>query len=61
MSQLSKIRSSAAVQAAFDEFVLLGCTTFLERYGFGASRDFRVVTPRQEPIAIHTPLPGLAL
>lgn len=42
MSQLSKIRSPAAVQAAIDEFVQLGRTKFLERHGFGKSRDFLV-------------------
>ncbi|WP_405118255.1 DUF3883 domain-containing protein [Pseudomonas leptonychotis] len=42
MSQLSNIRSPAAVQAAIDEFVHFGRTKFLERYGFGKSRDFLV-------------------
>ena len=46
MSQLSKIRSPAAVQAAIDEFVHLGRTKFLERYGFGKSRDFLVRDPK---------------
>jgi len=46
MSQLSKIRSPAAVQAAIDEFVQLGRTQFLERYGFGKSRDFLVRDPK---------------
>ena len=46
MSQLSKIRSPAAVQAAIDEFVQLGHTKFLERYGFGKSRDFLVRDPK---------------
>lgn len=46
MSQLSKIRSPAAVQAAIDEFVQLGRTKFLERYGFGKSRDFLVRDPK---------------
>ncbi len=42
MSQLSQIRSPAAVQAAIDEFVQLGRTKFLEVHGFGKSRDFLV-------------------
>ncbi len=46
MSQLSKVRSPAAVQAAIDEFVQLGRTKFLERYGFGKSRDFLVRDPK---------------
>ena len=46
MSHISKIRSPAAVQAAIDEFVQLGRTKFLERYGFGKSRDFLVRDPK---------------
>ncbi len=46
MSQLSKIRSPAAVQAAIDEFVQLGRTKFLALYGFGKSRDFLVRDPK---------------
>lgn len=46
MSQLSQLRSSAAVQAAIDEFVQLGRTKFLARYGFGKSRDFLVRDPK---------------
>jgi hypothetical protein len=46
MSQLSQLRSPAAVQATIDEFVQLGRTRFLERYGFGKSRDFLVRDPK---------------
>ena len=46
MSQLSQLRRPAAVQAAIDEFVQLGRTKFLERYGFGKSRDFLVRDPK---------------
>lgn len=46
MTQLSQLRSPSAVQAAIDEFVQLGRTTFLERYGFGKSRDFLVRDPK---------------
>jgi hypothetical protein len=46
MSQLSQLRSPAAVQAALDEFVHLGRAKFLERYGFGKSRDFLVRDPK---------------
>lgn len=44
-SDLSRLRSPAAVQAALDEFTRLGRTAFLERYGFGKSRDFLVRNP----------------
>ncbi|CAN7779785.1 DUF3883 domain-containing protein [Variovorax sp. LjRoot84] len=40
--ELTRLQSSAAVQAALDEFVRLGRTAFLSRYGFGKSRDFLV-------------------
>ena len=43
---LSHLQSRAAVQAALDEFVRLGRTAFLARYGFGKSRDFLVRDPR---------------
>ncbi|MCV2355369.1 DUF3883 domain-containing protein [Paucibacter sp. B2R-40] len=33
------------MQAALDEFGLLGRTAFLERYGFGKSRDYLVCNP----------------
>ncbi len=46
MSQLSQLRSPAAVQAALDEFVQLGRTKFLARYGYGKSRDFLVRDPK---------------
>lgn len=41
-AELSRLESPAAVQAALDEFVRLGRTPFLARYGFGKSRDFMV-------------------
>jgi len=44
-SELSRLRSPAAVQAALDEFARLGRTAFLERYGFGKSRDYVVRNP----------------
>jgi len=45
-ASLSRLRSPAAVQAALDEFVQLGRTAFLGKYGFGKSRDFLVREPR---------------
>jgi hypothetical protein len=44
-AELSRLRSPAAVQAALNEFVRLGRTVFLERYGFGKSRDYLVRNP----------------
>jgi hypothetical protein len=41
-SELSRLQSPVAVQEALDEFKRIGRTTFLERYGFGKSRDFMV-------------------
>lgn len=41
-AELARLQSPAAVQAALDEFVRLGRTAFLSRYGFGKSRDFLV-------------------
>ncbi|MBA4286259.1 MAG: hypothetical protein C0434_12080 [Xanthomonadaceae bacterium] len=39
---LGKLTSALAVQRAIDEFVRIGRTAFLNRYGFGKSRDFMV-------------------
>lgn len=43
--KLSRLQSPAAVQAALDEFSRLGRVAFLQRYGFGKSRDFLVRNP----------------
>lgn len=45
-AELSRLRSPSAVQQALDEFTRLGRTAFLERYGFGKSRDYLVRNPR---------------
>jgi hypothetical protein len=45
-AELSRLQSPAAVQAALDEFVRLGRTAFLGRYGYGKSRDFLVRDPK---------------
>ncbi|MBK7617595.1 MAG: DUF3883 domain-containing protein [Burkholderiales bacterium] len=45
-SKLVRLRSPNAVQQALDEFTKLGRTAFLERYGFGKSRDYLVRNPR---------------
>jgi len=44
-AKLSRLQSRAAVQAALDEFVLLGQKLFLERYGFKKSTDYIVKDP----------------
>ena len=44
-STLGRLQSPLAVQSALDEFGSLGRTAFLERYGFGKSRDFLVRNP----------------
>ncbi len=46
MTQLSLLKSPAAVQAAMDEFSHLGRAAFLKRYGFGKSRDYMARNPR---------------
>jgi hypothetical protein len=44
-AELSRLKNPAAIQAALEEFVRLGRTAFLERYGFGKSRDYLVKDP----------------
>ncbi len=60
MSQLSQLRSPAAVQAAIDEFVQLGRTKFLARYGFGRSRDFLVRDPKTDTDCDSKAIAGVA-
>jgi hypothetical protein len=52
--------SPAAVQAALDEFVRLGRTAFLQRYGFGKSRDFLVRDPRSSELCDSKAIAGAA-
>lgn len=42
-STLERLSSAVAIQAAVDEFVRIGRSAFLSRYGFGKSREFFVV------------------
>lgn len=58
--ELSRVRSPAAVQAALDEFARLGRSTFLERYGFGKSRDFLVRNPRTGELCDSKAIVGVA-
>ncbi|WP_298829451.1 DUF3883 domain-containing protein [uncultured Piscinibacter sp.] len=57
---LSHLQSPAAVQAALDEFVATGRTAFLERYGFGKSRDFLVRDPRTGELCDSKAIVGAA-
>jgi hypothetical protein len=59
-SQLSRLQSPAAVQAALDEFHRLGRTGFLDRYGFGKSRDFLVRNPRTGELCDSKAIVGAA-
>lgn len=44
-AELSLLQSPSAVQTALDEFHRLGRIAFLDRYGFGKSRDYLVRNP----------------
>ena len=46
------------VQAALDQFVELGRSTFLERYEFGRSRDYLVRDPRSGKLCDSTAIVG---
>lgn len=59
-SDLSNLRSPAAVQTALDEFVKLGRTAFLARYGFGKSRDFLVRDPTTDTLCDSKAIVGAA-
>jgi len=61
MPQLSLLRSPAAVQAAMDEFSLLGRSAFLKRYSFGKSRDFMVRNPRTGETCDSKAIVGVAM
>jgi hypothetical protein len=57
---LAQLQSPAAVQAALDEFVRVGRTAFLERYGFGKSRDYLVRNPRNGDLSDSKAIAGAA-
>jgi hypothetical protein len=59
-SKLSHLQSPLAVQAALNEFVQLGRTAFLQRYGFGKSRDFLVRDPRSGELCDSKAIVGAA-
>lgn len=57
---LSKLRSPAAVQSALDEFILVGRTAFLSKYGFGKSRDLLVRDPKSGQLCDSKAIVGAA-
>ena len=59
-AELSRLRSPAAVQSALDEFATLGRTAFLNRYGFGKSRDFLVRNPANGELCDSKAIVGVA-
>lgn len=59
-AELSRLRSPVAVQAALDEFARLGRSAFLERYGFGKSRDYLVRNPRSGELCDSKAVVGAA-
>ncbi|WP_119157857.1 DUF3883 domain-containing protein [Caldimonas tepidiphila] len=59
-SDLSRLQSPAAVQAALDEFGKLGRTAFLQRYGFGKSKDFLVKNPASGQLCDSKAVAGAA-
>lgn len=58
---LSDLTSAQAVQAALDEYFLVGRDAFLERYGYGRSRSYLVVDPRTGLEADSKAIAGVAL
>lgn len=59
-SRLSELQSPAAVQAALDEFAKLGRQAFLQRYGFGPSRDYMVRDPKTGDLCDSKAIVGAA-
>lgn len=58
--KLNQLQSATAVQAALDEFDSLGRTKFLEKYGFGKSREYLVRNPRTGTTADSKAIVGAA-
>lgn len=59
-AELSRLQSPAAVQAALSEFIQLGRTAFLNRYGFGKSRDYLVRDPQSGELCDSKAVVGAA-
>lgn len=58
---LSDLTSAAAVQAALDEFFLMGRDRFLRHYGYRRSRSYVVLDPRTGNEADSKAIAGVAL
>lgn len=58
---LADLTSAAAVQAALDEFLRLGQTGFLHKYGFGRASGYLVRDPRSGLWADSKAIAGVAL
>jgi hypothetical protein len=59
-SQLARLQSPTAVQAALDEFERIGRTAFLQKYGFGKSRDYLVRNAATGTLADSKAIVGVA-
>lgn len=59
-AELARLQSPVAVQAALDEFVRLGQTAFLDRYGYSKSRNFLVRDPRSGQLCDSKAIVGVA-
>lgn len=57
---IGRLHSPSAVQAALDEYASLGQTAFLQRYGFGKSRDFLVRNPKNGELCDSKAIGGAA-
>lgn len=60
MSSKLALLTRAAVLAALDEFVQIGRTRFLERYGFGRARDYFVLHPATRALCDSKAIVGAA-
>ena len=58
--RLADLTSAAAVQAALDEFALVGRDAFLAKYGYGQARSYFVVDPRTGGVADSKAIAGAA-
>lgn len=59
-SELSRIRNPESVQRALDEFIRLGRTEFLTRYGFNKARDYLVRDPKSGELCDSKAIVGVA-
>jgi hypothetical protein len=59
-NSIALLTSAPAVQAAMDEFVRLGQSEFLAKYGFGKARDFLVREPVTRSLCDSKAIVGVA-